>query len=334
MLSVELHVIGGKHSGQVIKLNHKKFLIGREQDCHLRPNSELVSRHHCIFTVDDFSVRLRDLGSTNGTTVNGERLRKEVVLQPNDLVLVGNLEFKILINDGESAPEAPASKPLSQEETAIVGTETLAEMAPISAAAAMEAAAAEAQETTAPVPAEAAPVAEPAPAAEAAPVAEAPAAPAPQPAPMQMPQVGSGDTTIISTPMMMPGQPAYQPMMPQQMGYPPMYQGYPGYPPQMPGQMPMYPQGMPGQPAPGYPMQQQPQQAMPAPAAEPAAAPAPAAGDVPEVALPDPSQTGVKEAAPAAETPSGDGQPKPQEQKSNDSAAAIIQKHMQRRPGG
>ncbi|MCR9201513.1 MAG: FHA domain-containing protein [Planctomycetaceae bacterium] len=328
MLSVELHVIGGKHSGQVIKLNHKKFLIGREQDCHLRPNSELVSRHHCIFTVDDFSVRLRDLGSTNGTMVNGDRLRKEVVLQPNDLVLVGNLEFKILINDGHAAPEAPESKPLSQEETAIVGTETLAEMAPISAAAAMEAAAAEAQETTA-----AAPAPEPVP----APTAEAPAAEAAPPAPApgmpqmpQMPQVGSGDTTIISTPMMMPGQPAYQPMMPQQMGYPPMYQGYPGYPPQMPGQMPMYPQGMPGQPAPGYPMQP-PQQATPVPTPEPAA---PAAEDAAEVSLPDPASTGVKEAPPAAESaPAGGGQ-QPQEQKSNDSAAAIIQKHMHRRPGG
>lgn len=328
MLSVELHVIGGKHSGQVIKLNHKKFLIGREQDCHLRPNSELVSRHHCIFTVDDFSVRLRDLGSTNGTMVNGERLRKEVVLQPNDLVLVGNLEFKILINDGVATPASDESKPLSQEETAIVGSETLAEMEPISAAAAMEAAAAEAQETTAAIPA-----AEPA----AAPPAEAPPAEAAQPAPAapapgmpqmpQMPQVGSGDTTIISTPMMMPGQPAYQPMMPQQMGYPPMYQGYPGYPPQMPGQM-MYPQGMPQQPAPGYPMQP-PQQAAPAPSVETAAPAAEA-----EISLPDPASTGVKEAPPAAEKAPASGDQQPQEQKSNDSAAAIIQKHMQRRPGG
>lgn len=334
MLSVELHVIGGKHSGQVIKLNHKKFLIGREQDCHLRPNSELVSRHHCIFTVDDFSVRLRDLGSTNGTMVNGDRLRKEVVLQPNDLVLVGNLEFKILINDGQAPPAAPESKPLSQEETAIVGTETLAEMAPISAAAAMEAAAAEAQETTASAPTPepaAAPAPAEAPAAEAAP--PAPAAPAPgMPQMPQMPQVGSGDTTIISTPMMMPGQPAYQPMMPQQMGYPPMYQGYPGYPPQMPGQMPMYPQGMPGQPAPGYPMQP-PQQAAPAPApvAEPTA---PAGEEGAEVALPDPASTGVKEAPPAAESAAAGGGQKSEEQKSNDSAAAIIQKHMHRRPGG
>ena len=52
MIEAELHVVGGKHSGQVIPLNRRKFLIGREGDCQLRPNSELVSRHHCVFGMD------------------------------------------------------------------------------------------------------------------------------------------------------------------------------------------------------------------------------------------------------------------------------------------
>ena len=62
MVAAELKVVGGKHAGQVIPLNRRKFLIGREQDCQLRPNSDMVSRHHCVFSIDDFSVRLRDLG--------------------------------------------------------------------------------------------------------------------------------------------------------------------------------------------------------------------------------------------------------------------------------
>ena len=97
MVSAELKVIGGKHAGQVILLNRRKFLIGREQDCQLRPNSEMVSRHHCVFSVDDYSVRLRDLGSTNGTLVNGERIRKDVVLVAGDKVVIGNLEFELVI---------------------------------------------------------------------------------------------------------------------------------------------------------------------------------------------------------------------------------------------
>ena len=67
MLQAELKILGGKHQGKAIPLSTKKFLVGREQDCQLRPNSDLVSRHHCVFSIDDYAVRLRDLGSTNGT---------------------------------------------------------------------------------------------------------------------------------------------------------------------------------------------------------------------------------------------------------------------------
>ena len=73
-MQAELKVIGGKQQGSVIPLTMKKFLIGREKDCHLRPNNDLISRHHCVLTVDEFTVRVRDLGSTNGTLVNSERI--------------------------------------------------------------------------------------------------------------------------------------------------------------------------------------------------------------------------------------------------------------------
>ena len=97
MLRAELKVIGGKQHGSLIPLQTKKFLVGREQDCQLRPTSESVSRHHCVFSIDDYGIRLRDLGSTNGTFVNGQRVQGQVVLQPNDRVLIGKLEFEIVI---------------------------------------------------------------------------------------------------------------------------------------------------------------------------------------------------------------------------------------------
>jgi pSer/pThr/pTyr-binding forkhead associated (FHA) protein len=89
MLQAELKILGGKHQGKLIPLNTKKFLVGREQDCHLRPNSELVSRHHCVFSIDDYAIRLRDLGSTNGTIVNGSNLRGEVILKSGDRITIG-----------------------------------------------------------------------------------------------------------------------------------------------------------------------------------------------------------------------------------------------------
>lgn len=103
MLKAELKVVGGKQHGSLIPLQTRKFLVGREQDCQLRPASDSVSRHHCVFTVDDFSVRLRDLGSTNGTFVNGQRVQGQAILQPGDRILIGKLEFEIVIH-GKVAP--------------------------------------------------------------------------------------------------------------------------------------------------------------------------------------------------------------------------------------
>lgn len=112
MLNAELQVISGSQSGSVIPLVSGRFLIGREEDCHLRPSNDLVSRHHCVFKTDEYTVRVRDLGSTNGTYVNGERLRGEVMLNTGDKVKVGTLEFEVAITEGAvvgEGSEAPAT---------------------------------------------------------------------------------------------------------------------------------------------------------------------------------------------------------------------------------
>lgn len=304
MISVELCVVGGKHAGQSIALTKKKFLIGREQDCQLRPNSELVSRHHCVFTLDDFSLRLRDLGSTNGTSVNGERIRKETVLEVGDRVIVGNLEFEIKIHDAAGAPPTEDTTAPPAEDTIVSGTDTLSEMPALGVTA-------ESAVTDEETFIEAAP--EPAPA---------------EPAVIATPPASTGDTTVIAQPLMMPPQqqPGYPQMMPQQMGYPQMYGQYPYQ--GMPGQMPMYPpQGYPQQPM--YP-QQQPQLQAPAAPVEPAATPQAAAQT--EVSLPDPSETGAKDDPPPA--PVAESSDAPAEIKSNQSAAEIIKNQMNRRPGG
>ncbi|MEX0701444.1 MAG: FHA domain-containing protein [Planctomycetales bacterium] len=119
MLQVELKVVGGVQNGQTIRLKTGKFLIGREPDCQLRPKSELVSRHHCAFTSDDYTLRIRDLGSTNGTFVNDERIRGQVLLQTGDRVRVGGLEFEVLLRHA-ATPQPPAAEPqaLPSAETA------------------------------------------------------------------------------------------------------------------------------------------------------------------------------------------------------------------------
>ena len=291
MVSAELKVVGGKHVGQVIPLNRRKFLIGREQDCQLRPNSEMVSRHHCVFSVDDYSVRLRDLGSTNGTLVNGERIRKDVVLVAGDKIVIGNLEFELVIRPGITAVEsdsavlpslAAASPAVSHEDTQFTD-KTVHELPAV-------------------LPAVAATVQNP--------TAAAPMQPAPA--------VNAGDTTMLNMPQMMPGQYPYQQMM-APMGYPGgMYGGYPYQQPMMPGYGQMYPQMMPQM---GYPMQGGTMQAPPAaPEASVAAGPA--------VVLPNPEDTGAKESN-VAKGSSG-ATPKDTD-KPTGAADAIIKQYMGRR---
>jgi pSer/pThr/pTyr-binding forkhead associated (FHA) protein len=268
MISAELKVVGGKHAGQVIPLNRRKFLIGREQDCQLRPNSEMVSRHHCVFSLDDFSVRLRDLGSTNGTLVNGERIQRETVLSNTDRILIGNLEFELVVRTDVQAPEA---------DSRILPTAVLASGE---------------TQVSAPTVTE-------------VPLASAGVAPVPGEQTVTMP-VSASDTTVMAVPQMMPGQYPYQPMMPQMGGYPGgMYGGFPFQPQMMPGYGQMYPPMMPQM---GYPMgggmmmpgMQGLPGMMPQAPMQPAPS-APAGGDAGklEVLLPDPSTTGAKEGEPS-----------------------------------
>ena len=117
-MQAQLRVASGKNKGNIIPLPVGKFLIGREEDCHLRPNSEAVSRHHCVFTSDEFAVRLRDLGSTNGTFVNGEKIARAVILHSGDKVSIGKLEFEVVVRDAagqetQAALNAPAMDTLS-----------------------------------------------------------------------------------------------------------------------------------------------------------------------------------------------------------------------------
>ncbi|WP_166828568.1 FHA domain-containing protein [Thalassoroseus pseudoceratinae] len=102
MYKVRLKAIGGKHDGRTIAVKKNKFLIGREQDCHLRPKTDLVSRHHCVFSIDDYGVRLRDLSSRNGTFVNGTQLTEDRKLEHGDKVSFAGLDFWMIIKEVES----------------------------------------------------------------------------------------------------------------------------------------------------------------------------------------------------------------------------------------
>jgi predicted component of type VI protein secretion system len=110
-MKVQLVVVRGKPEGKVIPLVGPKFKIGRGETCHLRPNSEQVSREHAEFTITGDSVMVSDLGSRNGTLVNGKALTAEYRLKDRDLVQVGPLTFAVSISDVPEPAAAPAAPP-------------------------------------------------------------------------------------------------------------------------------------------------------------------------------------------------------------------------------
>ena len=68
------------------------FVIGRSQEANLTISHPMVSRRHCLFSQGKECVQLQDLGSLNGTLINGERI-KEVPLSDNDEFYIGNIRF-------------------------------------------------------------------------------------------------------------------------------------------------------------------------------------------------------------------------------------------------
>jgi diguanylate cyclase (GGDEF)-like protein len=67
--------LGGESAGKVFRLEGTRIVVGRTREAHVQVTENGVSRRHCLLVQnEDGSYRVEDLGSTNGTMVNGERV--------------------------------------------------------------------------------------------------------------------------------------------------------------------------------------------------------------------------------------------------------------------
>src|SRR5918995_1338469 len=90
--------------GPPIEIVKDLIIVGRKEDCDVRLDHKSVSKQHCVIVRTDGLLLLRDLGSTNGTRVNGTRVRRAALL-PNDQVAIAHFKFKVYLGPDEPPPE-------------------------------------------------------------------------------------------------------------------------------------------------------------------------------------------------------------------------------------
>ena len=87
-----------------IPVTQAEFLIGRGADCDLRLRAASVSRHHCLIRPGAECATLTDLGSSNGSYLNGQRVRSQADLHSGDELKVGTFTFLVALGDERVGP--------------------------------------------------------------------------------------------------------------------------------------------------------------------------------------------------------------------------------------
>ena len=100
-MRVTLNVVAGPQTGRAFSFDqHDTFMIGRSEDAHFcLPQDRFFSRHHCILEIAPPRAFLRDLGSTNGTFVNGMRV-ETAHLKSGDRIQGGETVLEVEVGTG------------------------------------------------------------------------------------------------------------------------------------------------------------------------------------------------------------------------------------------
>lgn len=101
----KLLVLNGPLAGQSYELKVEKTTVGRLEDNTFQIADPSVSSHHCEIHLQADGLLIKDLNSTNGSFINGDKIT-EAVLKPGQTLRLGQVELRI--DDGRPAPAAPS----------------------------------------------------------------------------------------------------------------------------------------------------------------------------------------------------------------------------------
>ncbi len=90
------------YNGSSFELPIGETVIGRDPRCRVRIHAPCVSRRHARLFVSEHELSIEDLGSRNGTRVNGSRLRGERRLEARDEISLGSRQVALVVRDGDS----------------------------------------------------------------------------------------------------------------------------------------------------------------------------------------------------------------------------------------
>ena len=105
--SYVLRFISGKYQGGEFPIvTDKQIVVGRSSDLDMVLVEDMVSRRHAKIQLQQDQIWIEDLGSTNGTFVNGEKI-KRARLKEGDRALIGTSILKVIATDTPNEPSAP-----------------------------------------------------------------------------------------------------------------------------------------------------------------------------------------------------------------------------------
>jgi pSer/pThr/pTyr-binding forkhead associated (FHA) protein len=120
----KLVLLSAGMTGRTHELKVDKTTIGRVEDNTFQIAEPSVSSHHCEILLRGSDVVVRDLNSTNGTFINGEKVT-EIAIKPGQVLRLGQIEMRLETDStpgsampssspSTPAPTTPAKKPLDQ----------------------------------------------------------------------------------------------------------------------------------------------------------------------------------------------------------------------------